>query len=293
MPDISDIGDPEELENRYLDKVIVYVEGEPDEKAYWAMLGPDVAHCLELKVPPTTGHEGVTNQVAEERPTNPKIFGLLDGEEAATFGGMEHFIACEDPIFEIPGADGLLFILGHELENILILYGEFCEHISDDVRLNDLGKYSPSDIQLTLREFKQRFFAGALYKYAAKELRRNGSDCKIIDVGRFQAKVTTSSVLKDLRTEFLSEGTDWIAFRSALQSVISKVRSRFNTKDFNADEKTLELIRLADGKQLLNKMRSHFNNTARWEGHLVRNVSRAPFAERFRDLMIEKTGASA
>ncbi|WP_141690268.1 MULTISPECIES: hypothetical protein [unclassified Ensifer] len=293
MTDFSEISDFEQLDNRYVDKVIVYVEGEPDEKFYQKLLGPNVGHCLELKVPPTTGNEGVIAQVAEERPTNPKVFGLLDGEEAAMFGGMGHFIECEAPIFEIPGVDGLLFLFGHELETILILHGDLCEHISDDVRMPELGKRTVEEVEEMLRHLKQRFFAAALYKYTAKEIRRGGGDCKIIDVGRFQGKVTATSVFRDIRNELVGEGVDWTLFRTTLKDIIDQVRSRFRGEGFEVARRSTEMVRLADGKQLLNKMRSHYNNTARWEGHLTKTVTRGQFATDFRNLLLEKTDANA
>ncbi|WP_210206056.1 hypothetical protein, partial [Rhizobium sp. UGM030330-04] len=57
--------------------------------------------------------------------------------------------------------------------------------------------------------------------------------------------------------------------------------------------RSTEMVRLADGKQLLNKMRSHYNNTGRWEGHLTKTVTKGQFAVDFRALLLEKTGANA
>ncbi|OCP19778.1 hypothetical protein BC361_30125 [Ensifer sp. LC54] len=140
---------------------------------------------------------------------------------------------------------------------------------------------------------KQRFFAAALYKYTAKEIRRGGGDCKIIDVGRFQGKVTATSVFRDIRNELVGEGVDWTLFRTTLKDIIDQVRSRFRGEGFEVARRSTEMVRLADGKQLLNKMRSHYNNTARWEGHLTKTVTRGQFATDFRNLLLEKTDANA
>ena len=55
MPEISTFGDVEELDNRYIDKSVVYVEGEDDQKVWERIIGSDVADKLEFKVPSQAG----------------------------------------------------------------------------------------------------------------------------------------------------------------------------------------------------------------------------------------------
>jgi hypothetical protein len=123
MPSLRSIGDSVELDNRYIDKCVVYVEGDDDEGLWKFIIGLDVGDRIEFKVPLSmgSGYEVVHDRVRKERPGNPKIYGLLDGEAAASFGQIGRLINAADSeiIFELdsPELEGILFLVEHEVEN--------------------------------------------------------------------------------------------------------------------------------------------------------------------------------
>ncbi len=297
MADLSSFADSDALDNRYSGKTIIYVEGEPDEKIYQNIVGYDMAHLLEFKVPNCQGSgcAVVINEVKKQRETNQKVFGLLDGEEAVSLGGLEAFVGCTGQLFSFPAAlsEGLFFLSGHEVENILILYGKFCEHISKETTLRDLGKLDINDIQRSLYIANRRFFMAALAKYASRSLKLAGKNIDIVATGRFQNKDKVKDILSAYRKDIEDAGLKWSDFVNEARKTMRLVRGRFKAQALQSEEKNSQLIRMTDGKGLLTRMKQKFNPQAKWEGHLAHTLYQPEYADRFRNDLIILAGISA
>ncbi len=296
MPDLSAIDDVEELENRWLNKAIVYVEAEIDERVYTRMAGPNVADRLEFKTPKTggAGQGAVAKSVARERgeKKNTKVFGLLDGEASVTFGALHELVGCDDVIFDLPGvaeADGLIFLQAHELENILLLYGDLCDHVCRDVRLMDFGTRKPDDVRALLIQFTQRFFSSAMVKYAGLHLRFNGSTLDPIDGGQFlNEKLSTAAIMRRFKQYVVSEGGSWAEFSVIIRSVLTQLKGRFAAEGLSRADQEDHLIRLADGKGLLTRLKAQYKPSTTWDGSLVEAVVRHDYSSRFTKAILLK-----
>jgi hypothetical protein len=292
MPNLSSIDDPEALENRYVDKTIIYVEGEPDEEVFRRIVGPEIADRLEFKTPKSggAGYLTVLNRVRNERPSNRKIYGLVDGEAAVTVGGLHVLLDCRDLIFAIPDcpeADGIIFLAGHELENVMMLYGGLVGHICNDVRLRDLNSLSEGSVTKQVLFLTRRFFNAALLKYAALQLTWLGQECSIVEAGRFQAKCSAMSIRRDLRNKIAKQGIPWDAFSAQIYGITRHLRKHFKMEALDEKCKSMHLMRLADGKGLLTKLQSHYKSGGRWEGHLVQALTEPRFAVEFRTSLMK------
>ena len=160
MPDISTFGDVEELDNRYIDKSVVYVEGEDDQKVWEHIVGSDVADKLEFKVPlqAGAGYKAVLKRVREERLQNPNVHGLLDGEVAAEYGAVEQLINCTKTIFTLDCKEfeGIIFMSFHELENVLVCHSSIVAFAVNNVRLRELGQVNEVDAECQLITIARR-----------------------------------------------------------------------------------------------------------------------------------------
>jgi len=280
------------LENAYLGRVVLYVEAEADAEVFRRILGPDMADRFEVQIPPkATGWETVKNRVAYERHGNQKIFGLLDGEAAAAITGWDPLVCCDDQLFTCDDHQGLIFLAGHEIENLLMLHGGFCEVVADDVRLLDINLRTPLDIRTLLVRKAQRFFISAVIKYAVLTMQNQGRAISLPTLGRFKSKETTVSVIRAMRAEIEAQGVPWADVSAEIHAVIDRLRVKFNAEAASSTAKSDHLIRLADGKGLIDGVRAEVNTNARWEGHLARNLTRPAYADQFRELIIDATAA--
>ncbi len=292
MADLADL-DAQALENAYLGRVVLYVEAKADAEVFRRILGPDLADRIEVQTPPDAdGWEVVKNRVTYERAAGLKTFGLLDGEAAVPITGWLPLVCCNDHVFTSAQHTGLIFLGAHELENLLMLHGGFCEVVVDDVRLLDLvDSRTAAEVRALMTNMAQRYFLSALVKYAVLSLKAQGLGVTLPTLNRFKGKDSTVSVLREMRREIEDQGVEWGVVRTEMHAIIGRLRARFRAESPSTSAKSDHLIRLADGKGLLNGVRSVINTNARWEGHLAKNLTRPPYADRFRDLIVEATAA--
>lgn len=298
MPKLSQVGSPEALDNRYVDKTIVYVEAESDAKAFARIIGLDLTERLEFKTPVVTGggFMSVRDQVKALRPQNPKVFGLVDGEAAASAGGLSRLLTCTNTLFPCPGNpeyEGVLFLAEHELENILIRHGRICEHIAKEVNLADLGNVSSQEIQSTVTKLGARFFASAILKYAAVNLRHSGQLYDPVEAGRYQGSESSSAIFRALKVKVEAKGLDWLVFVEQVYTVLGDLRAHFKSNGLTQADRQLQFLRLADGKGLMTRLKKDFKSTGgRWDGHLLAAVVASKYAPLFRDELLEFTKAT-
>ena len=296
MPELSKFGDVEEVDNRYIDKCIVYVEGKDDQNVWERIVGSELSDRLEFKVPLAdgSGSETVLNRVKTERPRNAKIFGLVDGEVAARFGEVAQLIDCSDVLFvlRMPVCDGIVFLSTHELENVLVGHSCLAEFVESNVQLKEIGSRKKKEVEEHISRQARRFYAAALIKYAWAHMYFRGLASGIGNVDHFRSDHRLLEEVRNARQKVVGEFADkGLEFRRQLVKIGGKARTRMDVVKSAGGNPEAEILRLADGKGLLIKLRNHWKFTTANEGLLVERVRLSDFAERFRAELVAVTGA--
>ena len=296
MPELSVFVDVEEMDNRYIGKCIIYVEGRDDRNVWERIVGSELADRLEFKVPLAagSGSEIVLNRVSTERPSNSKIFGLVDGEVAAQLGEVARLINCSDVLFELrgPRCDGILFLSTHELENVLVGHSSLAEFVERNLEPRRLGAISHLEVEDDIRKQAKRFYVAALIKYTWAHMYFQGLASGVGNVDHFRSNngitAEIQNAKQNIRREFSGNAR---VFRQQLMQIGQWVRSRMDVVEREGGRAGEEIVRLAEGKGLLIKLRSNWSFTTANEGLLVERVYRSDFALRFREQLVAATGA--
>ena len=296
MPELSVFGDVEEMDNRYIGKCVVYVEGKDDRNVWERIAGSDLADRLEFKVPLAegTGSETVLNRVSAERPSNSNIFGLVDGEVAARFGEVATLIDCSDVLFELraPGCDGILFLSSHELENILVGHSSLAAFVERNVELRKLGARKREEVEKHILMQAKRFYVAALIKYAWAHMYFRGLANGIGSVDHFRSDDGVTKEIRNAKKTIVREfSDDGREFRRQLVQIGRWAKARMDVVKRDGGSADAEIVRLADGKGLLIKLRRHWRFTTANEGLLVERVYLSNFAARFREQLVAVIGA--
>lgn len=296
MPELSVFIDVEEMDNRYIGKCVVYVEGKDDRNVWERIVGSDLADRLEFKVPLAegAGSEVVLNRVSVERPNNSKIFGLVDGEVAAQFGEVLRLIDCSEVLFELQErrCDGILFLSAHELENVLVGHSCLAAFVERNVALKQLGAISRKEVEQNILKQAKRFYVAALIKYTWAHMYFRGLANGIGDVDHFRSDngvtVEIQNAKQKIEQKFSDDSRE---FRQQLVQIGRWVKARMDLVKRGGASTDGEFVRLAEGKGLLIKLRSHWKFTSANDGLLVENVYRSDFASKFREQLVAVTGA--
>lgn len=297
MAKLSEFGDADALENRYVDKVIVYVEGDGDQRLFTNVVGPDVADRLEFKTPAeSTGGCGfVVARVKAERQSNEKIFGLVDGETAASHGGTDALLECRRLMFALPGEpglDGVFFLSAHEVENLILLYGGIYELIPKNVRLASQGEFDGAQVRESVLKLTKRFFVAALLKYASLHVAAVGGPMITVKGGKFvDNPPSTTALLLELKARVKAEGGDWEVYRDEMRRIIKALRLQFRAEALSAEARADHFIRLTDGKNLLLGLRKIYKQ-APHDALLADALTQPPYSDRFRTELLELTQAA-
>jgi hypothetical protein len=300
MPRFSEIGDPGAVENLYADKIIVYVEGEVDASIYYEIAGSNIRGSLEFKEPRIggSGSDAVIAQVRAERPANPKVFGLVDGEAAAKVGAVDKLLACTDVFFQIdddPAVTGILFLGQHEMENLLVANGDLPDVILRDLDPRYVGQITPDQIEKSIGEATRIFFFAALLKYASMTLHHlsrtaGGNGCRTLDSSRFLDRRPFKVVLREIRAQVdVDRDVTWGKLRREIRRTREEFASRLKASRADASEIARETMRVADGKSLLTLLKRKYSPGGRWESHLATALAGTSFASAFRDDLLAIT----
>ena len=298
MPKLSEIGNSDAVDSVYAARAIVYVEADVDSDVFARIVGMNNARIVDFKAPLSggSGYIAVCAQVDHERANgNDRVFGLIDGEAAASLGSLCELIAANTAIFPLSSRDSVFCLADHELENLMLLYGDVCGFLVKDVELTKLSSRNATEVERTLRGLTRRFFFAAILKYAALHLRCEGKRYRPVDVRRFQDRVaTTRSIRTALKKEIIDSGMDWDIFRGQVLKIIFALRRRFHDESLSGEKRSFHLLRLADGKGLMNRLRSEFNASKRMDGHLVDKLVSSNYAGALREeILTAVAGASA
>ena len=123
MPSLSQLGDSDAVENKYVDRVVLYVEGEDDMNIFSLYFLQEHAEKIEVKTPSELGGGGnsVIKRVHQEREVNQKVFGVVDGDILLTNG---HHTPYKEEFgnwgwIQKSEHQGIYFLPCWEIENIL------------------------------------------------------------------------------------------------------------------------------------------------------------------------------
>lgn len=167
--------------------------------------------------------------------------------------GNSDAVVATGAIFPLSSNDGVFCLATHELENLLLLHGDICGFIANDVNLSNLSTRSRGEVEKTLRRFALRFLNAAILKYAALHLGHSGKEYPTAHVRRFQQRdESTKSIRTDLRKDIVDSGLDWDLFSGQAVAIMSAVRKRFRGDSVSREVRSFHMIRLADGKGLMN-----------------------------------------
>ena len=287
MPKLSEIGNSDAVDSVYAARAVVYVEADVDSIVFARIVGMRDAQKVAFKAPRVDGggYNAVCMQVRQEREYgNHRVFGLIDGEAGATLGNLCELIAATSAIFPLSSHDGVFCLAEHELENLMLLYGDVCGCLVNDVDLGKLSTRNRTEVEKTLRVLTRRFFTAAILKYAALHLRYIGEHYRPVDVGRFQdMAVSTKSIRTALKKDIVDSGLDWDTFRDQVLAIVSALRRRFRDENLSRDARSFHMLRLSDGKGLMNRLRREYNASKRIEGHLVDRLVGSNYAGVLRD----------
>ncbi|MCY3791511.1 MAG: hypothetical protein OXH63_22275 [Gemmatimonadetes bacterium] len=298
MPKLSEIGNSDAVDSVYAARAVVYVEADADSDVFARIVGMNNAQRVAFKAPRADGggYKAVCTQVDQERLNgNHRVFGLIDGESAATLGSLCQLIAATSAIFPLTNYDGVFCLAEHELENLMLLHGDICCFLVNDVELANLSTRDRAEIEKTLKDLTRRFLAAAILKYAALQLRHRGKQYNLVNVGRFQERTTsTKSIRTAIQQEIVNSGLDWDTFRDQVIAIRRALRQRFRDEGLSKEERSFHMLRLSDGKGLMKSLRSVYNASKKMDGHLVNTLVGSNYAGVFRgEILTAVAGASA
>lgn len=295
MRRLGTVLDTDELLNLSAARAIVYVEGQSDEAFFTVLAGPDIMEKLEFKVPSSGGgYINVRNRVGEERNRgNARVHGLLDGEASAALGYVERLIDSRTVLFDSGNrlVDGLLFVSEAELENIVLCHAGVAEFLTHNVGFASVGKADLQGYIDELRVLARRFYVLAIMRYVAAEIHNGGTSCKQVDrlAGRFQTTDGVLGILFHMKAELIAEGIAWPAYLRRVLALMRRARAAFVDDGSSPSPKDRHVLRLADGKALLKRVRTLYNGTAAWEGLLTERLRTAPYSGEFREALLAAT----
>jgi hypothetical protein len=294
MASLSAYGDPSALRNRGSDRTIFLVEGPGDKNTYERIVGPGFEADVEFRIAPTAGGQGGCRAVAErvpaERATNPRVWGLVDGEVAASYDAVGDLFQCVDPVFTVAGRDGFVFLGSHEAENLFFEHTDVCAALADHAPAAKMHLHTAGQVAGTLEILVGRFLAAALFKYASAYFHARGDTRQIISTRVFGSGDCAEALTQVEASVTSGGGTTW---QDYLVKVCDLWRDASNIEGRLPDDaaKRRWRLRVADGKELLMRLcKEHDRSADALEGHLLAKLAETAFATRFRESLFSAAG---
>lgn len=295
MRSLVEAGDSQALANRFLDRIILMVEGPGDVNGFRKLAGPAMLADYEFKLPLENegGCTAVQLRVRKERDENgnKKVFGLLDGESAAGLGAVVDLLRCEEPMFETGRAehDGLIFLSGHEFENLFFAHVDVCAVLAAHCRLSGMDDATPARLSDQLEDLTRRFFGAAMFKYTSLDAAVGKLGVKIMNTWFFGSEPDLKSILCKAKAEVVRLGGDWPTFLGQLFAITRILRAHILSLPPNPADRRHRLLRLADGKAILHYLRTGMSAGQEVEGHLMRELLGSAYPETFRAGLRQRT----
>lgn len=287
MASLSSYGDPAALRNRGSDRTIFLVEGIGDKNTYERIVGPGFEADVEFRIAPTAGGQGgcraVADRVPEERATNPRVWGLIDGEVAASYDATIDLLECVDPVFKVAGKEGFVFLGSHEAENLFFEHTDVCAALADHASAAKMHLHTADQVESTLEMLLERFLAGALFKYASGYFHGRGEARQIIST-RIFGSGDCASAITQVKASITSGGsTTWPDYLKKVREIWRMATASAEALPNDAAKRRWRL-RIADGKEMLIRLcKEHDRSADALEGHLLARLAETNFATRFRE----------
>ncbi len=207
---------------------------------------------------------------------------------------VARLIDCSDVLFELslPDCDGIVFLSTHELENVLVGHSCLAGFVERNVELRELGIRRKEEVEKHISREARRFYVAALIKYAWAHMYFRGLATGIGNVDHFRSDHGLVKEIRNAKQRIEQEFADNCGeFRQQLVEIGRWAKVRMDGVRKAGGNADAEIVRLADGKGLLIKLRTHWKFTMANEGLLVERVRLSDFAERFRAELVAVTGA--
>lgn len=295
MPNLLKMGSTSDVLFRYGRRTVVLVEGAGDKNAFETIVGPGYEADIIFEVAPTTKGQGgckaVQDRVRDMHQSNPRIFGLLDGEVAASLGGTSALLNCTDPLFTIPARNNLIFLGVHELENLYLSFANVPVIVAYHHPAARLHLHPPAAVKSTLDLLLGRFVKASVYKYTSAHLHSRGKMRNILST-RIFAQGGAAAIRQTVHAAVTSGNlTTWPGFVTELMSVGKIARASFHQSAPSAAGRRGWQLRVADGKELLARLRQlHGNVGDDVEGALLRDLVAGSYPTTFRAALFRATG---
>lgn len=291
MPSLNEIGDSEAVDNSYIDKLIFYVEGDDDQNLFSKFFFRDRAESVEVKQPPGLegGFKAVLERVANERPKNSKIFGILDGEALLAIGEISLYRdECNGADWIWPKSkDGVVLFPCWEIENVL---------------LNRMLILSNLDAWLWNHKREERWNEHKILRFLLYEIFRlteiAAFNCALHQTGmppiRAEVKTQLASrrdVLADLRVESSKFQNSQI-FQQSFDAWRKFFRT-FLAKEWNRETWYDEFMNRVDGKALLVRIRRRLPVPGNFLGVLAKDFMSQSSTKQMIDRLLEQAAKRA
>ena len=252
------------------------------------LVGPGFEADVEFRVASTKpgggGCQAVRDHVLEQRQTNQRVFGLLDGEAAASFDAAATLLTTMETLFQLPAHQGFLFLGAHELENLYFCHADVCATLADQATAAKLHLHSPIAIAATLEKLKIRFARASIYKYTSAYFFSRNQVRSILNTKIF-GHGSWREIRAFVETVVTSGGRlPWPSFVAQLVKLGRVARTALHTASTSSAGRMEWLMRIADGKEMLTCLREKHGgipNTV--EGVLLREVCRSSYPASFRN----------
>lgn len=285
MPNFKDIGDAEAVGNSYVDRLIFYVEGDDDQNLFSKFFFRGKTGDVEVKQPPglAGGFHAVLDRVSKERPTNAKIFGILDGEALLALGEFSLYRdLCNgsDWIWP-PSKDGIVLFPCWEIENVLFRRSLLVPNLYAWVWRDRHAGWTESRVLRVLLIEIFRLTEVAAFNCA---LHQAGKDP--IRAETKNALASRRDVLENLYAEIAGFPNSWIVkthfenWRSFFRSLLTIPPKREACYD--------EFMNRVDGKALLVRIRSKFATDDNILGILAKELMSRPETRALIDQLLEQ-----
>ena len=290
MPSFTEIGDSEAVDNSYVDKLIFYVEGDDDQNLFNKFFFRHTAQSVEVKQPPGLegGYVAVMSRVADERPKNPKVFGIVDGEALLAIGEIslyKDFANGTDWIW-LDSNDGIVSFPCWEIENVLFKRVLIIPNLDAWLWNHKNERWSDKKILRFLLCEIFRLTEIAAFNCALHEMKMSPI--------RAETKTELHS-RRDVLTELLADSSQFQnkddferAFEVWRQFFRNFLGNRWNPEGWYDD-----LMNRVDGKALFVRIRKRAGTPANFLGILAKNFMESPDTNRMIHCLIEEATSKA
>ena len=252
MPSLSSIGDVEAVDNRFIRKIVFYVEGRDDQVLLQRYVLKDFHSIVEIKQPREegSGYHNVIRRVSSERERNPRIFGVVDGETLLALGKVREFIElsnCRDWI-EFDEVDGVFFCPCWELENFFLSSRALEAVIPHMGHIRSIARFSMKKFRLVLIWEAVRLAIWATLNFAlagcGKSLVKAETRTNVEGISKIRREV------RNLQQANLIPKTAIVHWRRLLADKVDYSEERYRLYD--------QLLGRIDGKALYIRIRRKF-----------------------------------